>query len=437
MTNLHQPFTKSLIIPRHEGKIRIRFYDIYGRKLSEDYIWPGEKIKPPKNIPDIPFSKFHSWSWPYDTAYYDIDIGAIYETEDKLTHIITHTLEWYYRTRCIIEKQHTDEFFIDWGDGNITTIPKEDTGTFTFQHYYEVGKSYHIVLGYKNDREAPYGLYFSGYNQYNIVFLGNGAQSMEIDAIYISLPPNLETIPQYYLTNSSIRYVNLPSTVTYIERCAFSNCWWLKRICMPPHITFEDEVFEECNSLEGQIIVNNLSAWLFYACHNLTNVIFQCQPEVIPKGCFDECFSLTIPSYLLENVKKIEDYAFSNCPNVPPQLPPYVEEIGRYAYYSYYFRAAYYKLEFPPTVKKIGQSAFYNAKVVVFKGPPPELSQAKHATNPYLAPSFIGYLSGPIFVTDEYYEDYLEHPGIKPTNPNVTERIVQPLSHFNKSVWFI
>lgn len=433
MPNLNQPFTKSFIIPRHEGKIRIRFYDIYGRKLSEDYIWPGEKIKPPRNIPDVPFSKFHSWSWPYDTAYYNVDIGAIYETEDKLTHIITHTLEWYYYTECTIEKQHTDEFFIDWGDGTITTIPQEDTGTFTFQHYYEVGKSYHIVLGYKNDREAPYGLYFSGYNQYNIVFLGNGAQSIGIDAVYISLPPNIDVIQESYLEDSSVRYVNIPSTVTYIDNWAFYSCIYLKRICMPPNVTFGNGVFEDCYSLEGQIILNNVTEALFCNCHSLTNVIFQCQPETIPDSCFSECYSLRVPAYFLEKVKKVEDYAFSGCVNIPSQLPPYIEEIGDYAYSE----CDYYKLDFPPTIKRIGYCAFRYAKTVIFRGSPPELESSKHYSDPYLAPSFVYSVSGPIFVPDEYYEDYLEHPGIKPTNSDVTERIVQPLSHFNKSVWFI
>jgi len=138
----------------------------------------------------------------------------------------------------------------------------------------------------------------------------------------------------YYL--NSLKYIEIPTSVTIIGKEAFKSCPNLEEVIISDNVKeIGEEAFSQCSSLKYIKLskkLNKISANLFECCFSLE--------------------SITIPS----KVKIIEENAFFNCDWLKTViLSPNLEEIGFGAFQRC---EDLQEIELPDTLKNIGESAF-------------------------------------------------------------------------------
>ena len=155
-----------------------------------------------------------------------------------------------------------------------------------------------------------------------------------------------------------ITKINLPNTITSIERLAFYKCEKLVAVNIPKGVTkIEDALFGYCESLVSLKLSDNIASIgedAFYKCSKLLD--FEIPPYVTTIGpsAFAFCSSLntvTIP----ETVTRIEKFTFRSCSMLRRvRIPENCEYIGMGA-----FSNCYAKINgIPNKVKTIGAGAF-------------------------------------------------------------------------------
>ena len=140
----------------------------------------------------------------------------------------------------------------------------------------------------------------------------------------ITIPDTITSIGPYAFSNTGITSITIPESVTDIGFCAFSACSKLKELTVPAGW----ETCSEFRSESGPYAQGNIVR----ACPVLETVI-------LPEG-----------------MKKIPDYAFSNCGNIKyMDLPGSLTEIGKYAFSNC---DSLTSIHIPEGVVKIGDYAF-------------------------------------------------------------------------------
>lgn len=112
---------------------------------------------------------------------------------------------------------------------------------------------------------------------------------------------------------TSLESINIPRIIT-LSGSVFENCASLKTVSLPTSISFiRDSAFKGCSSLTEISIRSSvtLGASAFEGCSKLASVYIQ-NTDSIPWNCFKNCSSL-VSITLPENVKDIRDYAFYGC----------------------------------------------------------------------------------------------------------------------------
>ena len=142
-------------------------------------------------------------------------------------------------------------------------------------------------------------------------YYSNYYTSNDIIGSYMFYNPDYSTI-----SPCDISKINLPNSVTGIERGAFKNCTRLTDINIPNSVTsIEYETFYRCTSLTDINIPNSVTSIgydAFRDCTSLTNINIPNSVTSIGGGAFGGCTSLTdvnIPN----SVTSIGSSAFDNC----------------------------------------------------------------------------------------------------------------------------
>jgi len=152
----------------------------------------------------------------------------------------------------------------------------------------------------------------------NIKIIGDRAfRNHQADEVH--LPLDLTKIEKFAFQGSAIRSCNIPDKVEVIEEAAFVNCKWLSGSAVIPASVKELGlgVFSECDSLEKAFILAKLDYLppkTFELSHGLKSVILPHTCKVIGKEAFFDCSALErVNTEALENLDRIEEYAFSGC----------------------------------------------------------------------------------------------------------------------------
>lgn len=218
---------------------------------------------------------------------------------------------------------------------------------------------------------------------------------------------NIEAPLEIILDNCFANYeyltkVNIPDTVTSIEKYAFSQCRKLEEIVLPESlISMDNYVFHCCLNLNSIIIpknvtsmgkyvfaicrklnkveilanINTIDAYTFSECDNLNDVILPNSITSIERRAFYYCSGLQEIN-LPENLVKIEKEAFNLCENLTNiTFSNSLEHIGSMAFNGC---SSLEEIIIPASVKFIGDKAFSgckNLKNVVFLGDIPELGK--------------------------------------------------------------
>ena len=181
----------------------------------------------------------------------------------------------------------------------------------------------------------------------------------------INLPSSVTSIEwrAFYLC-SNLLNIEIPSGVTSIEVEAFARCSSLTAIEIPFGVTtIEDSLFSGCSSLTSIDIpasVTNIKGYAFNGCSSLTYIEIPYNVTSIGGGgVFSGCSSLTtikIPS----GVTTIGPYTFDGCSSLTSiEIPSGVTSIGDYAFGDC---GNLTNINIPPGVTSIGKDAFSGCK---------------------------------------------------------------------------
>ncbi len=328
----------------------------------------------------------------------------------SLKHITISSInEQYLPDYAFLDCEHIEEIILPNG---LLTI-----GAYTFKNCASLislvipdtvtSMGYGVLIG--TNALENLTLPYAGRSPYRYT---EGFNYLYYDSVYggFYYPENLNTvtitkataIPTDAFSNmSSIRYINLPDTLNYIDTRAFSNCLSLRDIVLPASIThIGSAAFSDCRRLytitnlsdlnardycpnalriftsEDQkdnytIQTNNFNllqgeddAWYLIDYDN-TNV-----HQELPRNVFynSEVVKYVVPSYLFykaniqtvnisPDVTKIHAYAFDGCDNltsITSDDTTSFEEICEYAFYNLSIDS----IEIPSSTKKIGAYAF-------------------------------------------------------------------------------
>ncbi len=121
---------------------------------------------------------------------------------------------------------------------------------------------------------------------------------------YVHVPDGVTTIGNEAFNGSSLRSIDLPSHLHFIDEYAFYYCQSLTRVGMPTILdTMGEGCFHSCNHLTSIEIPNGLRTIpeaAFFMCNSLSNIIWGDAVEVIDTCAFGDCSftELTLPPTL-------------------------------------------------------------------------------------------------------------------------------------------
>lgn len=166
-----------------------------------------------------------------------------------------------------------------------------------------------------------------------------------------------------FRSNSALRQVSIPNTVTLIDSAAFKGCSRLETIRLPEGLrTLNGESFMDCTSLRKIVIpegVTEIRGNTFDGCVSLETVQLHDGILDIHAYAFRGCKALKAID-LPPKITEIHAYTFENCTSLEKiHIPVGVTRIAAHAFYGC---SALSQVSVPETVKEIRSSAFRQCK---------------------------------------------------------------------------
>ena len=161
--------------------------------------------------------------------------------------------------------------------------------------------------------------------------------------------------------NSNVKYVHVPDGVTTIGNEAFNGSS-LRSIDLPSHLHFIDEyAFYYCQSLTRvgmPTILDTMGEGCFHSCNHLTSIEIPNGLRTIPEAAFFMCNSLSDITWG-NAVEVIDTCAFGDCSFTELTLPPTLRVVRMTAFIGDY-RGRLKRLTFSAPVDTIEVDAFYS-----------------------------------------------------------------------------
>ena len=178
------------------------------------------------------------------------------------------------------------------------------------------------------------------------------------DSVFL---PNILRYVNGFGGNSNVKYVHVPDGVTTIGNEAFNGSS-LRSIDLPSHLHFIDEyAFYYCQSLTRvgmPTILDTMSEGCFHSCNHLTSIEIPNGLRTIPEAAFFMCNSLSDITWG-NAVEVIDTCAFGDCSFTELTLPPTLKTIRMTAFIGDY-RGRLKRLTFSAPVDTIEVDAFYS-----------------------------------------------------------------------------
>lgn len=160
--------------------------------------------------------------------------------------------------------------------------------------------------------------------------------------------------------NSNVKYVHVPDGVTTIGNEAFNGSS-LRSIDLPSHLHFIDEyAFYYCQSLTRvgmPTILDTMGEGCFHSCNHLTSIEIPNGLRTIPEAAFFMCNSLSNITWG-NAVEVIDTCAFGDCSFTELTLPPTLRVVRMTAFIGDY-RGRLKRLTFSAPIDTIEVDAFY------------------------------------------------------------------------------
>lgn len=202
----------------------------------------------------------------------------------------------------------------------------------------------------------------------------------------LTLSEGVESIQNSPVSYTPVEEIILPSTLKTLGNAAFSGATQLKAIDLPEGVTFADNaagIFSDCASLTSIDLpasVTQIPSSAFFGCSSLKTVTAESPITKIGANAFQNCAALkTIPDLSrvtelgasafyncqalrcdvnLSSLKKLEDQVFCYTQVTVTDFCDTLESIGDWALIW-----ATVKAELPPTLQSIGSYAFYSGNL--------------------------------------------------------------------------
>ena len=189
---------------------------------------------------------------------------------------------------------------------------------------------------------------------------GDSLVSAHKSADSVFLPSTLRYVNGFG-GNSNVKYVHVPDGVTTIGNEAFNGSS-LRSIDLPSHLHFIDEwAFYYCTSLTRvgmPATLDTMGEGCFHSCSHLTSVDIPDGLRTVPEGAFFMCNSLS--DITLGNaVEVIDTCAFGDCSFTELTLPPTLRVVRMTAFIGDY-RGRLKRLTFSAPIDTIEVDAFYS-----------------------------------------------------------------------------
>jgi hypothetical protein len=317
-------------LPPTTGDFRVRFYDIDGTILKEEFVNQGNDATAPVN-PNIDptYLVFAEWNQSFTNVQRDIDVGAIYDTIDGKTYIFVRITDTTGLTPALdLNKSTTDLLTVDWGDS--TTITSSVSGNVTLTKaaaYASIGDyviSIDCAGGYRNPfptqllttqpyRDSVQKIYMGAtMTVFNNCF--NSLRSMRIISLEKSLNADSGDL---FNTCRSLIHINLSKNTTSFGFGYFSNCSKLRSLSLLNGITsMSNSSFNDTLSLTHDIIfptgITTINNSLFNNSKIKSISFVGSSLTTISQNAFIGCFGLTTLEFP-STVTSIGAAAFNGC----------------------------------------------------------------------------------------------------------------------------
>ena len=192
----------------------------------------------------------------------------------------------------------------------------------------------------------------------NRTFTGVSQPKLSVRTVVV--PPGIETIgPEAFRNCKQLVSIELPETLTRIERAAFCGCSSLTSLKLPSNITHIcDNAFQSCSGLVSVVLpdtVKFIGKQAFQCCSRLTSIALPKGTTLVRPGTFQLCGlkSVTLP----DTITSIGKDGFSGCHDLTSiTLPNTVTNIGRLAF----SKSGLTSFTCPKALTSIGEHAFLN-----------------------------------------------------------------------------
>lgn len=374
-----EPEEPEIDMSNYISKHYVRFYDYDGTLL---YIYDAAAAETLTDMPELPTHEgLTAQGWnrtlsDVNTADRDLDIGALYITDDGTTRLyITIPTDGRLTVTVHFGMAYPladSTVIIDWGDqsGTDTNVYTSGTTFYSMEHTYLVPGSFTITLTVSagqmlmigNGSDSCIG------SMLNKVEIGANAwfTSHAFDCCYSlesvvlpEAPTNTAVSEGAFTSCFSLKHVTLPSTVTTIAYHAFTYCYSLKHVILPPTMDTVLAAFNMCYALERIRVpegVNTLDSSAFASCSNLRDVYLPSTLTAIGAAAFMQCTALETLD-IPDSVTTIGENAFAACRSLRYlYIPDGVTTIPNYMCQD---SVALESVDIPEGVTSFGDKVFY------------------------------------------------------------------------------
>jgi hypothetical protein len=311
------------------GDYLVRFFDIDGTILKEEYVNAGNSATAPANPTyDSTYLTFDGWNNSFTNIQHDLDVGAIYDTIDGKTYLFLKvTTVTGLQPTLQLNKSTTALLTINWGDATTNTTTSSGNVNITKTAAYSsvgdyvvsiecaanygVNTSTGFILGNNTTYSRTLIKAYVGANVNTLVEPFRNNIMLEI----LSLPNNLTSLsPNFFTGAASLRHFNMPSSVTSFSILA-DGCRRLKSISLSQgNTTIQTASFRNCNSLQRLILPDATTTLVtnsFAGCSSLSYIYLPSSCTTIETTSFFDCRSLRTIS--LPNNVFLGQSVFESC----------------------------------------------------------------------------------------------------------------------------
>jgi len=381
------------------GQYRVRFYDIDGTVLKEQFVNEGNDASPPEtpNI-DPTYLVFAEWNQDFTNVDRDIEVGAMYDTIDGKTYIFIRLTDTTgLQPTLDLNKTTGDTLTVDWGDSTTDTTSTNGNQTVQKTAAYAAIGDYVISIDcageYRNRINVP--LFDSDPYRSSVlkVYMGstmtvqNTCFSNLFSISYISLEKSIVFAAQVNIFNtcSSILHCNIPKNSTGFSTNFFNACRRLKSISYSPTLTtLGASPFLSCGSLQ-YIDLKNITSLTNSSLRNFgirQDIVFPSTITNTGTDTFNGSAQITSITVAGSALTTIGNTAFAGISSVTSlEFPSSVTSIGTNSFANNQQILEYtFNSTTPPTLANINAFTAINAACKIYV-PDASVATYKAATN--------------------------------------------------------